>query len=111
MRDARFVVVSIVACVIAPLLETLVFQWAIIGGLRRFLRCRAGWAIVVSTVAFALAHAGYSAQYAVRAAAGGLVLTTVFVVEQEKRGAPFWVVASVHALNNLIATFALSQLV
>ncbi len=109
--DVRFVFVLLLTCVAAPLAETLVFQWTIVGGRRRFARCPTGWAIVASALAFGLAHVGYSAQYGVRAARGGLVLGTVFVVEQEKRGAPFWVVTAIHALHNLIATFALSQLI
>jgi uncharacterized protein len=111
LQGMRFVATLIIACVIAPLCETFVFQWAVIGGLRRFLRCRAGWAIAVSAACFGLAHASYSVEYALRAAASGLVLGAVFVIEQDKRGAPFWVVTAIHALHNLIAVFALSQLV
>ncbi|WP_277184594.1 CPBP family intramembrane glutamic endopeptidase [Caballeronia sp. BR00000012568055] len=96
---------------IAPLTETLVFQWAIIGGLRRFTRCRANWAIGVSAICFGLVHVSYSPEYALRGAASGLVLGAVFVIEQDRRGAPFWVVTAIHALHNLVATFALSQLV
>jgi hypothetical protein len=103
-----FVAALVVACVIVPPFETLVFQWAIIVFLRRKLRWRAVWAVALSAAAFGLAHS-YSVQYMLCAAAGGLVLGTVFVVEQEKRGSPFWVVTTVHAFYNLIATFALSQ--
>ncbi|BAN24711.1 CPBP family intramembrane glutamic endopeptidase [Caballeronia insecticola] len=78
--------------------------------MRRKLRWRAVWAVALSAAAFGLAHS-YSAQYMLRAAAGGLVLGTVFVVEQEKRGSPFWVVTSVHAFYNLIAMFLLAQAV
>ncbi|MBC8638000.1 hypothetical protein IAG25_14350 [Caballeronia sp. EK] len=38
-------------------------------------------------------------------------LPTPVLIEQEKRGSPFWVVTTVHAFYNLIALFALSQLV
>jgi cobalamin synthase len=38
-------------------------------------------------------------------------LPTAVLIEQEKRGSPFWVVTTVHAFYNLIALFALSQLV
>jgi uncharacterized protein len=111
LQGIGFVAALLVACVIAPLTETLAFQWAIIAGLRRFTRCPAGWAIGVSAVCFGLVHVSYSVEYALRAAASGLVLGTVFVIEQDRRGAPFWVVTAIHALHNLIATFALSQLV
>ncbi|SAK89883.1 CPBP family intramembrane glutamic endopeptidase [Caballeronia ptereochthonis] len=110
LHGLRFVAALIVACVIMPPFETFVFQWAIIVFLRRKLRWRAVWAVALSAAAFGLAHT-YSPQYMLRAAAGGLVLGTVFVVEQEKRGSPFWVVTAVHSFYNLIAVFALSQLV
>ena len=110
LQGIRFVAALIVACVIMPPSETFVFQWAIIVFLRRILRWRMAWAVALSAIAFGLAHT-YSVPYMVRAAAGGLVLGTVFVVEQEKRGSPFWVVTTVHAFYNLIALFALSQLV
>ncbi|KMZ13896.1 hypothetical protein BHUM_02171c [Candidatus Burkholderia humilis] len=100
VHDIRFVAALFFACVIAPLIETLVFQWVVIGGLRRFFHVGARRTILVSAMLFRLAHLGYSAEYAVRTVACGLVL-----------GAPFWTTASVHALYNLIATFALSQLV
>jgi uncharacterized protein len=111
LHGVQFVAALVLACVIAPLGETLVFQWALIGGLRRFLRCGARWAVVVSALVFGLAHAHYSAQYAVRTAACGLVLGAVFVIERNRRGAAYWITATVHALYNLIGLFALSQLV
>ncbi|WP_250515721.1 CPBP family intramembrane glutamic endopeptidase [Caballeronia sp. INDeC2] len=110
LQGIGFVAALIVACAIMPPIETFVFQWAIIVFVRRKLRWRIAWAVSVSAIAFGLAHT-YSVPYMVRAAAGGLVLATVFVVEQEKRGSPFWVVTAVHAFHNLITAFALSQLV
>jgi len=38
-------------------------------------------------------------------------LPAAVLIEQEKRGSPFWVVTTVQAFYNLIALFALSQLV
>jgi membrane protease YdiL (CAAX protease family) len=107
LRGLWFVAMLITACAVMPPLETLVFQWAIIGFLRGRLRWRAVRAVALSAAVFGLAHS-YSPQYMLRAAAGGLVLGTVFVVEQEKRGSPFWVVTAVHALYNLSALFLLA---
>ena len=104
----RFVAVLIAACVVAPLGETLVFQWACIKLLHGKLKWSAASAIAASALLFGLAHLTYSVLYMVMATIGGLVLGAVFVLEQEKRGSPFWVVAAIHALRNLIATFAFS---
>jgi membrane protease YdiL (CAAX protease family) len=100
-----FVVWLVAACVVIPVAETLVFQWACIRLLREKLKWRASRAIAASAVLFGLAHT-YSVPYVLIATIGGVVLGIVFVIEQEKNGSPFWVVATIHALRNLIATFA-----
>ncbi len=89
VRDACFVAVFIVACVIAPLLETCVpvgnhRRIAVLSALSRGLgdrrcpRSPSRWRTRVTARSTRCAP-----QRAV------VVLATVFVVEQEKRGAPF----------------------
>ncbi|MDR5753862.1 MULTISPECIES: CPBP family intramembrane glutamic endopeptidase [unclassified Caballeronia] len=89
-------------CVLAPLLETIVHQWACLRILEK-LRVRASVAIVLSSLGFAAAH-DYSVPYMLTAFFSGVVLSTVFVVERKKRGYPFLATLAVHALKNWIVS-------
>ncbi|WP_165847956.1 CPBP family intramembrane glutamic endopeptidase [Paraburkholderia lacunae] len=89
-------------CVLAPLLETAFHQWACLRILQK-LRCRASVAILVSSAVFGLAH-DYSIPYMATAFLGGVVLSTVFVIESKRNGHPFLATLTVHALRNWITT-------
>lgn len=94
-----------VACLVAPLIETTLFQWGCISLLRKPLRVAPWTAIVLSAALFAASHL-YSWRYALIIFPVGLVLGYVFVVEQTRqtrRGKAFWVVALLHALRNAIS--------
>ncbi|MBC8637772.1 CPBP family intramembrane metalloprotease [Caballeronia sp. EK] len=74
-------------CLLAPLLETAIHQWACLRLLERF-RVAAPNAILVSSLVFGAAHY-YSYLYVMTAFFCGVVLATVFMVERKKNGAPF----------------------
>jgi uncharacterized protein len=89
-------------CVLAPLLETTVHQWACLRILEKF-RVRALAGIFMSSLGFAVAH-DYSVPYMLTAFLSGVILSTVFVVERKRNGSPFMTTLTVHALKNWIAS-------
>ncbi|WP_261544056.1 CPBP family glutamic-type intramembrane protease [Burkholderia multivorans] len=91
---------------IAPIVETFLFQWLPIRMLRRVFKARTWLAVSASTLAFAAAH-GYSLLYVVVALWGGLVFAAVFVLRDYPGGHPFWVVAIAHAARNALASSVL----
>ncbi|WP_087686502.1 CPBP family intramembrane glutamic endopeptidase [Pandoraea sp. PE-S2R-1] len=92
----------LLGCLIAPLLETAVFQWACIRLLNRF-KCPTGITIAISATLFALAHT-YSAVYVLMTFVVGLVLAATFVIEDQRGGRPFLVTMAVHMMRNAITT-------
>jgi hypothetical protein len=89
-------------CLIAPMLETAVNQWACIRLLNRF-GCRTAIAIVISALLFGLGHS-YSVVYILMTFTIGLVLAATFVIEDRRGGSPFLVTMTVHAMRNGITT-------
>jgi membrane protease YdiL (CAAX protease family) len=89
-------------CVIAPLVETALHQWACLRLLSK-LRCPVSAAIVVSALLFGLGHT-YSIAYVAMTFWTGLVLAAVFVIEDRRAGRPFLATAAVHAMRNGITT-------
>ncbi|GAB2924102.1 hypothetical protein GCM10027093_74430 [Paraburkholderia jirisanensis] len=89
-------------CLIAPMLETAVNQWACIRLLNRF-GCRTAIAIVISALLFGLGHT-YSVAYVLTTFIIGLVLAATFVIEDHRGGSPFLVTMMVHATRNGITT-------
>jgi uncharacterized protein len=92
----------LLGCVIAPLLETLINQWACLRLLEK-LRVNAFIAILISSLVFAVLH-DYSFAYMVTAFFGGVVLSTVFTIERRRRGHPFLATLATHAMKNWIAS-------
>jgi uncharacterized protein len=98
----------LIGCLIAPVLETAINQWACIRLLNRF-GCGTATAIVVSALIFGLGHT-YSLAYVLVTFNIGLVLAATFVIEDRRGGSPFLVTMAVHALRNGMTTlyYALS---
>jgi uncharacterized protein len=92
---------AIMACLVAPLVETAVNQWGCITLLRK-LGAGPWTAVFVSAALFAALHF-YSWKYVFTTFPVGLVLGYVFIVEQMKRGRAFAIVAAIHALRNAIS--------
>jgi uncharacterized protein len=92
----------LLGCVIAPLLETLINQWACLRLLEK-LRVNASVAILISSLVFAVLH-DYSFAYMATAFFAGVVLSTVFMIERRRRGHPFLATMATHALKNWIAS-------
>lgn len=90
----------VLGCVMSPLLETAVTQWACIRLLKK-LRIRTGMAVFLSAVLFGLGHA-YSILYMSMAFFVGAVLGTVFTIEDARGGHPFLATLAVHAFRNWI---------
>lgn len=102
VKAMGIVVALIVTCIIGPPIETAINQWACINFLRRRLHLGALSALVLSSLIFAGLH-GYSVTYFFTIFPVGMVLGSVFLLEQSKGGSPFWVVTIVHSIKNAIA--------
>jgi hypothetical protein len=100
-RNAIFKMI-VFGCIVAPLIETAINQWACLRLLKR-LRCRTGIAIGISALIFGLGHY-YSAAYVVMATLVGAILATVFVIEDTRNGHPFIATLAVHMLRNGMTT-------
>ncbi|MBV8665134.1 MAG: CPBP family intramembrane metalloprotease [Burkholderiaceae bacterium] len=94
----------IVASLIAPLVETALFQWAPIRLLHTWLRQPAWLAVLVSAVLFGMGHT-YSLGYVVFTFLVGLVLAFGFQAKNYRGGHPYLLICIVHALRNVIAVF------
>lgn len=89
--------------IIAPIVETLVFQWLPIGVAFR-LTSRAPVALWVSTVLFSIAHYDAGVLTMIIAAPAGLVLAWAFIVQRDKGVWPaLLATALVHMWVNLAA--------
>lgn len=83
-------VVVLVATVIAPLLETLLFQILLINGARRFLKFNVIAAVSVSAIAFSLLH-GPSSFAKINAFIMGAMFGSIYVAKSIKGEYPFFV--------------------
>ncbi|CAD6511179.1 type II CAAX prenyl endopeptidase Rce1 family protein [Paraburkholderia sabiae] len=91
--------------VLAPLYETLIFQWGIITLLHGLLRRSWHFAGIVSTVVFGLCH-GYTDWRAISLTATSATLAAVFVIEARRGGTPVVATVSTHALFNTLVVWA-----
>ncbi|WP_408528336.1 CPBP family intramembrane glutamic endopeptidase [Paraburkholderia fungorum] len=85
--------------VLAPLYETLIFQWLIIKFVHGPLR--GSWLIagLASAVIFGLGH-GHTDWRAVRMLATAAVLASIFVIESGRAGPAFWATCITHGFFN-----------
>lgn len=94
------VAMILLGCLIAPIIETAIFQWACIRLLDKF-GFSTGYTIVISAVLFGSAHT-YSPPYMVMTFVVGLVLGATFVIEDRRGGRPFLVTMAVHMMRNAV---------
>lgn len=97
-----FIKAIVLGCIVAPLLETALMQWACIRILKK-VGISTGLAVLVSAIFFGLEHY-YSVLYMSLTFCVGLVLGSVFAIEDARRGSPFLATFTVHALHNAITT-------
>ncbi|MDR1975266.1 MAG: CPBP family intramembrane metalloprotease [Bacteroidales bacterium] len=92
--------------IVAPIVETFIFQWLPIWSLCKIKRIPYWIPIVVSAVFFGWAHLSYSVYYMIITVAVGYVFASLFVVYKIKKrnSVAFWFVTLLHALSNLTAT-------
>ena len=84
--------------VAAPLLETLIFQYAIITSMLNTVRSTA-LAVFVSALAFCLTHF-YSPQYVVATFCSGILFAILYLVFQQKNNRGFLYVFLIHSIYN-----------
>jgi hypothetical protein len=101
--DLSFEVFLIAGVVVAPVLETLVFQ-AFPVWIARLCKARFSVQIVLSVVAFTIVHAVEGVQAGIAAGlAGGFYFAFTYVHWRERsRWQAFWVTAVSHAIHNAI---------
>jgi hypothetical protein len=85
--------------ILAPILETLIFQYAIIEMIKSK-RGSDGLAVVVSALAFGLTHV-YSVQYFTATFFSGLLFALIYLAFQMKNKMPVLFVTILHAAYNL----------
>jgi membrane protease YdiL (CAAX protease family) len=88
------------ACVAAPLLETLLFQQLLFKLLQKF-KVKYTWVVVIGGLIFGFAH-NYHLMYVINAFFGGMILMSCYLLRIGKH--PFLVTCIVHAVFNLIAS-------
>lgn len=88
----------VLGCIIGPLIETTINQWACIRLLKK-LRVKPHVSVFVSAILFGLSHS-YSFAYVALAFFTGLVFGSVFVIEDAGDGHPFLATLTVHILRN-----------
>lgn len=90
--------------VVAPLVETLIFQVIPIELIQKILKKRANiLAVFVSALFFSYAHIGYSFWYFILIIPLGFLLAESYMIFQKKEQSSYWIVTAIHALRNLIA--------
>jgi membrane protease YdiL (CAAX protease family) len=89
----------IIACIVAPLLETLMFQWLPIRAVQYVSRKSRWSAIMLSAIAFSVAH-WYNGYYVIFAFLVGLVFAYSFIICDQAGKRPFLSVCLIHALRN-----------
>lgn len=97
--------IVVVASIIAPLLETLVFQSGIYHLIQciKFLKRNKIAFILFSGLFFGVEHY-YSFFYVFYAFIMGLILAYSYDLYKKKQVSPFWVVTAIHCLRNSITT-------
>ncbi len=94
----------IIAVVIAPLMETLIFQYGIIK-IFTYLNPKTKYiAVFISAVLFALSH-WFSWVYILFAFMFGIFLGFLYLTSEKRGFKPYWIIAAVHCLYNLFVTF------
>jgi uncharacterized protein len=94
----------IVACLVAPLLETAMHQWAPHHVLHVLWNVPLPWVLLLSAAFFGAIHF-YSLGYVVFAFLIGFILAHAFAMKHGSAHNPFWLVFWIHPLRNAVAVF------
>lgn len=89
----------LLACVVAPLVETALFQWLPVRVLRGIFQVAWPYVMAVSAGLFAAAHT-YTVGYVIFAFLVGLVMAYCFAVRYEHNHRSFSITSFVHSLRN-----------
>lgn len=108
ISKAPYIVKLVAVGIIAPLLETLVFQHGIIKLLRKRAKNNDLAVIFISALIFGLAHC-YNVLYVIHTTLIGVLLAYSYIIYEDKKMNPFWVVVIIHSLRNSIV-FVISHL-
>jgi hypothetical protein len=94
----------VVAIIIAPLLETLIYQYAVIKLLRKvkILKNNNYIIILICSILFGLSHT-YSLSYVINTTIIGIILAYSFITYEKKGIPPFLIVCAIHSLRNLFS--------
>jgi membrane protease YdiL (CAAX protease family) len=90
---------AIIACIIAPLLETIFFQWLVIEIMDKKMSARI--VVFISAVLFGLSHFYYPL-YIINTFFVGLILSTGYVLAKAKGLNPILITFGIHSLHNFI---------
>ncbi|GAA0695334.1 CPBP family glutamic-type intramembrane protease [Clostridium cadaveris] len=104
ISQAPLIIEFLAVSIIAPLLETFLFQYGAIKILRKIniLKNNNLIIILISALIFGLQHC-YSLSYIIHTTILGIFLSYAFVVYETKKVSPFWVVCIIHSLRNFIS--------
>ncbi len=100
-KKIPLVLLFLLAVIIAPILETFVYQFLIIRLLKKlnFFKNRMLLQVLISAVFFSTAHT-YSIYYVFIAFVVGFSLAYAFVIYEDKKASAFWVTMAIHGLIN-----------
>lgn len=109
ISQASFLGKIILASIIGPLIETLIFQHLIIEIIYKIPKIKNTnfIAIIISSLSFALTHS-YNITYIIYTFIIGLLLAYAFVIYREKSFSSFWIVTLIHSLRNTITTLLIA---
>lgn len=97
--SASTIVKLIFLFLLAPLLETYIFQYGIIKWLLST-KLKKVFIVLISALFFGLSHY-YDVLYVLNTFFVGIVLALCFMLGADKKISPFWITAIVHATHNL----------
>jgi membrane protease YdiL (CAAX protease family) len=104
VKESPVMIEFLVVVLLAPFIETLIFQTIIFNILNKFefFKKRAVIVIILSALAFGSAH-GYSLIYVVMGTLMGFVLAYAYHIYIEKPESPYKIVTIIHSVRNLLA--------
>jgi len=97
------VLLFLFVAIIAPIVETFIFQYLIIRILKKinFFKNRMVLVMFISAVVFGASHT-YSIFYMFMTFISGLLLAYAFIVYEDKKASAFWVTMAIHSFKNSI---------
>lgn len=94
----------LIAVILAPLLETLVFQYAIISFILKKMPKALLFSCFISAVFFGLSHS-YSIEYVLKTFFSGLLFGSLYITVLTKKAHAIIIVSIAHSIFNLIGFF------